>query len=257
MVARCRVKVVTRRPVGRDAAALPRRAGGDRRAGGGRSPGGVRADGAASPSSRRGRTCCRMWRDGRRRCRGTRVWEVLPCVPRRSRWRRSPPLRRRPTGRSARPASTAPSSCTAAATCPTPSGRRSSKSAAATRPSSSSSRPPAATGDADAPTAPRPVEGRKPASAVVLHTRSRKTADDPEFARARCTRPPASGSPAETQEPARRGLPRHGVEKEVTAVLKRGGVVGGTASGGCRALMIAGGTKEAKMRPASTCSRGP
>ena len=44
VVERCKVKVVSARPAGRDAAALPRRAGRDGRAGGRRLPGGVRPE---------------------------------------------------------------------------------------------------------------------------------------------------------------------------------------------------------------------
>jgi cyanophycinase len=92
-----------------------------------------------------------------------------------------------------------------------------------------------------------PWKERKPASAVVLHTRDRKTADDAKFLEPlrEATGVWFDGGSQERIADAYLGT---GVEKELYALLKRGGVVGGTSAGAAvmSRLMIASGTKEAK-----------
>ncbi len=88
---------------------------------------------------------------------------------------------------------------------------------------------------------------RKPASAVVLHTRDRKTADDPTFLAPlrEATGVWFDGGSQDRIADAYLGT---GVEKELHALLKRGGVIGGTSAGAAvmSRLMIASGTTEAK-----------
>jgi cyanophycinase len=90
-----------------------------------------------------------------------------------------------------------------------------------------------------------PWKERKPASAVVLHTRDRKTADDAKFLEPlhEATGVWFDGGSQERIADAYLGT---GVEKELYALLKRGGVIGGTSAGAAimSRLMIAKGTKE-------------
>jgi cyanophycinase len=87
----------------------------------------------------------------------------------------------------------------------------------------------------------------KPASVVLLHTRDRKTANDPKFLE---PLKDASGVWFGGGDQLRiaDAYLGTGVEKELHALLKRGGVIGGTSAGAAimSRLMIVGGTKEAK-----------
>src|SRR5262245_26299353 len=90
----------------------------------------------------------------------------------------------------------------------------------------------------------------KPGSAVVLHTRDRKTADDPAFV---APLREATGVWLDGGDRARLTAAYKGtaVERELAAVLKRGGVVGGTSAGMAvrSEVMIAGGGPEARVGP--------
>ena len=91
-------------------------------------------------------------------------------------------------------------------------------------------------------------KARKPASAVVLHTRSRQTADDPKFVEPlrQATGVWFGGGQQSRIADAYVGT---AVERELHALLKRGGVVGGTSAGAAvmSRRMIAGGNPEAKL----------
>jgi cyanophycinase len=91
-------------------------------------------------------------------------------------------------------------------------------------------------------------QSRKPASAVVLHTRSRQTADDPKFLEPlkKATGVWFGGGVQSRITDAYLGT---GVEKELYALLQRGGVIGGTSAGAAvmSKRMIASGNPEAKM----------
>jgi cyanophycinase len=91
-------------------------------------------------------------------------------------------------------------------------------------------------------------KARKPASIFVLHARDRKTADDPKFLEPLRE---ATGVwfAGELQERIADAYLSTSVEKELQALLKRGGVIGGTSTGAAvmSRLMIAGDTKEAKL----------
>ena len=93
-------------------------------------------------------------------------------------------------------------------------------------------------------------QARKPASAAVLHTRSRQTADDPKFLEPlkQATGVWFGGGVQSRITEAYLGT---GVEKELYALLRRGGVVGGTSAGAAvmSRLMIASGNPEAKTAP--------
>src|SRR5206468_403756 len=92
-----------------------------------------------------------------------------------------------------------------------------------------------------------PWKALKPASAVVLHTRDRKTADDAKFLQPlrEATGVWFGGGSQDRIADAYVGT---GVERELHALLGRGGVVGGTSAGAAvlSRLMIVGGTREAK-----------
>jgi cyanophycinase len=109
---------------------------------------------------------------------------------------------------------------------------------------------PTASGTADGADADKvlaPWKERKPASAVLLHTRDRKTADDTKFLEPlrEATGVWFDGGSQNNITDAYLGT---GVEKELYALLKRDGVIGGTSAGAAvmSRLMITGGTKEAK-----------
>jgi cyanophycinase len=90
-------------------------------------------------------------------------------------------------------------------------------------------------------------EARKPASAVVLHTRDRKQADDPAFV---APLREATGVWFDGGQQSRLAEAYVGteVEKELHALLQRGGVIGGTSAGAAimSRLMITGGNPEAQ-----------
>jgi cyanophycinase len=91
-----------------------------------------------------------------------------------------------------------------------------------------------------------PWKSRKAASVVLLHTRSRKTADQVEFLEPlrKATGVWFTGGSQTRLSDAYVGT---AVEKELYAVLKRGGVIGGTSAGAAimSRLMIAGGEPHA------------
>jgi cyanophycinase len=91
-----------------------------------------------------------------------------------------------------------------------------------------------------------PWKARKPASAALLHTRSRRTADDPDFCAPlkKATGVWIGGGKQSRLAEAYVGT---AVEKELYALLKRGGVIGGTSSGAAvmSKLMIASGNPKA------------
>jgi len=86
----------------------------------------------------------------------------------------------------------------------------------------------------------------KPASVTVLHTRDRKTADDPAFARplTDATAVWLGGGDQSKLTAAYRGTL---VEKAIGEVRRRGGVIGGTSAGAAAQseVMITGGRTEA------------
>ncbi len=92
-----------------------------------------------------------------------------------------------------------------------------------------------------------PWRALKPASAVVLHARSRQQADDPKFLAPlrEATGVWFGGGDQSRLAAAYVGT---GFEKELHALLKRGGVVGGNSAGAAALsrLMIAGGNPEAR-----------
>jgi cyanophycinase len=95
-----------------------------------------------------------------------------------------------------------------------------------------------------------PWQARMPASVVLLHTRSRQTADEPQFVEPLRKATGVwfgGGSQARILE-AYRGT---AVEKELCRVLERSGVIGGTSAGAAimSPLMIASGNLEAKTAP--------
>jgi cyanophycinase len=87
----------------------------------------------------------------------------------------------------------------------------------------------------------------KPASVTLLHTRDRKKADEAEFVQPlkEATAVWFSGGNQNRVTAAYLGT---AVEKECKALLKRGGVLGGTSAGAAlqSKVMIAGGAKEAE-----------
>jgi cyanophycinase len=87
-------------------------------------------------------------------------------------------------------------------------------------------------------------------SVRLLHTRDRKTADDPEFTKplAEATAVWFSGGDQNRIVAAYRGTL---VEKELRKLLDRGGVIGGTSAGAAvmSDLMIEGGNPQAKTGP--------
>lgn len=93
-----------------------------------------------------------------------------------------------------------------------------------------------------------PWMARKVASAVALHTRGRKNADDPKFVEPlrEATGVWFGGGQQSRIADAYVGT---AVERELLALLKRGGVIGGTSAGAAvqSRLMIAGGNPEAKL----------
>jgi cyanophycinase len=86
------------------------------------------------------------------------------------------------------------------------------------------------------------------ASAVVLHTRSRKQANDPAFVKPLTE---ATGVWLEGGDQARLAAAYHdtAVERELHRLLARGGVIGGTSAGAAvmTRVMIAGGTADARL----------
>ncbi len=90
----------------------------------------------------------------------------------------------------------------------------------------------------------------KPVSVTLLHTRDRKTTDNPEFIKplTEATAVWFSGGDQTRIIAAYRGT---AVERELHALLKRGGVIGGTSAGAAimSDLMIEGGATEAKTGP--------
>jgi cyanophycinase len=91
-----------------------------------------------------------------------------------------------------------------------------------------------------------PWKALQPASAVVLHTRSRHTADDPKFlAPLRAATGVWFGGDQSRLAAAYVGT---AFEKELQALLKRGGVIGGTSAGAAALsrLMIASGNPGAR-----------
>lgn len=93
-----------------------------------------------------------------------------------------------------------------------------------------------------------PWLSRKPASAVVLHTRSRQTADDATFVA------PLRGATGVwfgggQQSRIADAYVGTAVERELLALLKRGGVIGGTSAGAAvmSRVMIAGGNPGAHV----------
>ncbi len=101
---------------------------------------------------------------------------------------------------------------------------------------------------ADAEQLLAPWKDRKPASVVVLHTRSRQTADDPKFVAPlrEATGVWFGGGQQSRIADAYVGT---AVERELHALLRRGGVLGGTSAGAAvmSRCMIAGGNPEAKV----------
>ena len=113
---------------------------------------------------------------------------------------------------------------------------------------------PTASTDADdekkADTFLKPWQDLKPASVVLLHTRDRKTADDPEFVKplTEATGVWFGGGDQGRITAAYRGTL---VETELKKLHARGGVIGGTSAGAAVMSdpMIAGGTDTAKLAP--------
>jgi cyanophycinase len=89
-------------------------------------------------------------------------------------------------------------------------------------------------------------EKLKPESVAILHTRDRKTADDPAFSRvlADATAVWLSGGDQSRLTAAYRGTQ---VEKALAELRRRGGVIGGTSAGAAvqSEIMITGGRTEA------------
>ncbi|HEY2158076.1 MAG TPA: cyanophycinase [Isosphaeraceae bacterium] len=94
----------------------------------------------------------------------------------------------------------------------------------------------------------QPWRKYQPASLVLLHTRSREKADDPGFARpiAEATAVWFSGGDQVKLAAPYRGT---AVEREMKALLKRGGVIGGTSAGAAvmSDVMIEGGYPKADV----------
>jgi cyanophycinase len=113
---------------------------------------------------------------------------------------------------------------------------------------------PTASGDADDPGQAegflQPWREFHPASVQLLHTRDRKTADDPAFAKplADATAMWFSGGDQSRITAAYKGTL---VERELRKLHARGGVVGGTSAGAAVMSdpMITGGTKAASTGP--------
>jgi cyanophycinase len=96
--------------------------------------------------------------------------------------------------------------------------------------------------------AAKPWQDRKAASVAVLHSRDRKQADDAKFVEPlkQATGVWISGGQQSRLAEAYLGT---AVEKELHALLKRGGVVGGTSAGSAimSRAMIAGGKEEPEL----------
>ena len=94
----------------------------------------------------------------------------------------------------------------------------------------------------------QPWRKYQPASLVLLHTRSREKADDPAFARpiAEATAVWFSGGDQVKLAAPYRGT---AVDREMKALLKRGGVIGGTSAGAAvmSDVMIEGGYPKADV----------
>jgi cyanophycinase len=87
-----------------------------------------------------------------------------------------------------------------------------------------------------------------PASLTILHTRSRKEADDPAFSKPIALATAvwfSGGDQVELMAPYRQTA----VERELKALLKRGGVIGGTSAGAAvmSDVMIEGGNPKARV----------
>jgi cyanophycinase len=111
---------------------------------------------------------------------------------------------------------------------------------------------PTASGDADKPDQATSFTDRwaklKPASIALFHTRDKKQANDAEFVKpiSEATAVWISGGDQNRVIDSYRGTL---VEKELHALLKRGGVIGGTSAGAAVMTqpMITGGAKEATL----------
>jgi cyanophycinase len=112
---------------------------------------------------------------------------------------------------------------------------------------------PTASGDADGPPAVRaeylePWIKRRVASAILLHTRSRARADEPEFVRAldEATGVWFSGGDQSRVTEVYLGT---AVERALRRLLERGGVIGGTSAGAAimSRVMITGGQGKAAL----------
>jgi cyanophycinase len=110
---------------------------------------------------------------------------------------------------------------------------------------------PTASGDADGPDAEKALEpwkSLKSASVVVLHTRDKKKADDPDFAKP-LTEATGVWFGGGDQSKIMAAYLGTAVEKELHKLLERGGVIGGTSAGAAIAsrMMIENGTPRANV----------